>query len=68
MVKAKLAKNGLYTLSKRDKQKCFALGELLITTGWGEPPHEFNNTWRKIISDASWSSLTDDILAHLKEE
>jgi hypothetical protein len=53
MVKAKLAKDGLYSLTKIDEQKCFALGELLITTGWrDDSPYDTNNTWTRIINDA----------------
>lgn len=62
MVKLKLSSESLYSLEHRDNQLCYALPELLCITGWNQPKYEFNNNWRKTISNASWAVTKEEIL------
>jgi len=68
VVKVKLSEELFYTLTNRDKQLCYALPELLSIVGWNQPPYEFNNNWKKAISDASWSMTREQLVQMLANE
>jgi len=61
MIKLKLSSEGFYSLTSDDKQRCYALPDLLSITGWNLPKYEFNTNWRNTISYASWSITKEDV-------